>query len=121
MNETHVLEVIFVTLTENSSTHSNKCHPGTSEILTPPKITRDTTLRDTLWTLSSLREGSKTTPVFYLLMEEPLRCFPSLVSLPSGRMVQPENICSCILKVTGQVRESQKKKNSNSYHQRSSL
>ena len=35
---------------------------------------------------------------------------PSLVSLLSGGTVQPENTNSCILKVAGQVRESQKDK-----------
>ena len=34
---------------------------------------------------------------------------PSLVLLLSGGTVQPENACSSILKVTGQVWESQKK------------
>ena len=47
---------------------------------------------------------------FYLLMEKPLGpLLAGLVSLLSGRTVQPENIYSCILKVTGQVLESQKR------------
>ena len=48
--------------------------------------------------------------------------FPSLVSLLSGSTVQPENIYSCILKVTGQVWESQKRISINTnhiYHQHS--
>ena len=46
---------------------------------------------------------------------------PSLVSLLSGSTVQPENTYSRILKVTGQVWESQKRISINtnqSYHQR---
>ena len=65
--------------------------------------------------------GTKTTPVFlpadgqasWLLL-------PTLVSLLSGGTVQPENTYSCILKVTGHVRESQKRISINtnlSYHQ----
>ena len=48
---------------------------------------------------------------------------PSLVSLLSGGTVQPENTYSSILKVTGQVWESQKRigiNTNHSYHQRSS-
>ena len=48
----------------------------------------------------------------------------NLVSLLWGSTVQPENTYSCILKVTGQVWESQKRISINtnhSYHQRSSL
>ena len=40
---------------------------------------------------------------------------PSLVSLLSDRTVQPENTYSCILKVTGQVWESQKRISNNNY------
>ena len=45
---------------------------------------------------------------FYLLMEKPLGRYFQVRS-PSGGTVQPENIYSCILKVTGQVWESQKR------------
>ena len=48
---------------------------------------------------------------------------PSSVSLLSGGRVQPENTYSCILKVTGQVWESQKRISINTnhnYHQHSS-
>ena len=48
----------------------------------------------------------------------------SSVSLLSGGSVQPENTYSCILKVTGQVWESQKRTSINTnhnYHQRSFL
>ena len=53
----------------------------------------------------------------------PWLLLPILVSLLSGDKVQPENTYSCILKVTGQVRESQKRisiNNNHSYHQPSS-
>ena len=54
--------------------------------------------------------GTKTTPVFLPADGEaswlPL---PSSVSLLSGSTVQPENTYSCIHKVTGQARESQKR------------
>ena len=55
--------------------------------------------------------GTKTTPVFLAADGEafwPL--LPSLASLLSDGTVQPENAYSCILKETGQVWESQKKK-----------
>ena len=47
------------------------------------------------------KHGTKTTPVFLTADGE--------TSLLSGSTVQPENTYSCILKVTGQVWESQKK------------
>ena len=47
---------------------------------------------------------------FYLLMgEASWSLLPSSVSLLSGSTVQPENTYSCILKVTGQVWENQKR------------
>ena len=49
--------------------------------------------------------------------------FPNLVSILTGGTMQPENTNSCILKVTGQVWEIQKRISSNinhSYHQCSS-
>ena len=69
-------------------------------------------------------DGTKTTPVilpfdgkaFWL----PL---PSLVFLVLRGTVQPENTYSCTVKVTGEVRESQKRISMNtnhSYHQHSS-
>ena len=54
--------------------------------------------------------GTKTTPVFLAADGEaswPL--LPSLISLLSDGRVQPENTYSRILKVTGQVWESQKR------------
>ena len=54
--------------------------------------------------------GTKTTPVFLPADgEASWSLLPSSVSLLSGGTVQPENTYSCILKVTGQVWESQKK------------
>ena len=52
--------------------------------------------------------GTKTTPVFLPADgEASWSLLPSSVSLLSGSTVQPENTYSCILKVTGQVWESQ--------------
>ena len=53
--------------------------------------------------------GIKTTPVFLPDGEASWSLLPSLVSLLSSATVQPENIYSRILKVTGQVWESLKK------------
>ena len=48
--------------------------------------------------------GTKTTRVFLPADREASLLFlPRLVSLLLGSIVQPENIYSCILKVTGQV------------------
>ena len=53
--------------------------------------------------------GTNTTPVFLPAdREASWLLLPSLVSLLSGGTVQPENTYSRILKVTGQVWESQK-------------
>ena len=54
--------------------------------------------------------GTKASPVFLPANgEASWSLIPSSVSLLSGGRVQPENTCSRILKVTGQVWESQKK------------
>ena len=54
--------------------------------------------------------GTKTTPVFLPADGEASWLLPpSLVFLLSGNTLQPENTYSCILKVTGQVWESQKR------------
>ena len=97
--------------------HRKKWHPGTSEISTPPKIIVGTHFH--------AQDVTKTTSVFLPADGEaswsPLS---SLVSLLSGSTVQPENIYSCILKVTGQAWENQKIINiniSHSYHQLLSL
>ena len=66
----------------------------------------------------------KTTPVFLPADgEASWSLLPNSVSLLSGDSVQPENTYPRILKVTGQVSESQKRISINtnhSYHQRSS-
>ena len=50
------------------------------------------------------RHVTKPAPVFFLADEEPFwLLLPSVMYLISGGAVQPENIYSCILKVTGQV------------------
>ena len=50
------------------------------------------------------QHGTKTAPVFlFAYGEASWLLLPSSVSLLSGGTVQPENIYSCILKVTGQV------------------
>ena len=61
--------------------------------------------------------GTKITPIF-LPDDREASCLllPVLVSLLSGHTVQPENNHSFILKVTGQVRESQKRKSIKIYH-----
>ena len=70
------------------------------------------------------KHGTKTTQVFLPADgEAPWSLIPSLVSLLSGGKVQPENTYSHILKVTGQVWESQKRiciNTNHSYHQQSS-
>ena len=56
------------------------------------------------------KHGTKTTPVFLPADGEvSWLLLPSSVSLLSGGTVQPENAYSSILKVIGQVWESQKK------------
>ena len=71
------------------------------------------------------RHGTKTTTVFLPADgEASWSLLPSSLSFLSGVTVQPENTYSCILKVTGQVWESQKRISTNtnhSYHQHSSL
>ena len=52
-----------------------------------------------------MREHSTKTTLVFLPADEETSwsLLPSLVSLLSGGTVQPENIYSCILKVSGQV------------------
>ena len=54
------------------------------------------------------KHGTKNTLVF-LPDDGEASWSPSSVSLLSGGTVQPENTYSCMLKVTGHVRESQKR------------
>ena len=93
----------------------NKWYPETSDISTPPKIAVGTHFHARTWALKLLW--------YSYLLEKPLGLLPFSVSLLSGSTVLPENTYSRILKVTGQVWESQKwiSINTNhSYHQRSS-
>ena len=94
----------------------NKWHPGTSEISTSPEIA--------VVTHFHAQHDARTIAVFLPADgEASWSLLPSSVSLLSGGTVQPENTYSCILKVTGQVWESQKRISINtnhSYHQRSS-
>ena len=62
--------------------------------------------------------GTKTTPIFLPANEEASWVLlSSSVSLLSSGTVQPENTYPCILKVTGQVWESQKKDKHQHYSQ----
>ena len=75
--------------------------PGIPEISTPLEIAVGTHLH--------VQHGMKTIPVFLPADGEPSGLLlPSLVSLLSVNTVQPENTYSFILKVTGQVWESEK-------------
>ena len=88
--------------------------------------TTRTSIRDTFPCMTWKFKTSmpKTTPVFLRVDGEACwSLLPSSVSVLSGGTVQPENTCSCILKVTGHVWESQKRISINtnhSYHQCSS-
>ena len=93
-----------------------KWHLGTLEIFTTPEIAVGTHFQ--------VQHGTKTNLVFLLADGEAfwLLC-PSSVFLLWGGIVEPEKNYSCILKVTGQVWESQKRISINtnhSYHQLSS-
>ena len=99
----------------------NKWRPETSEISIPPELALETLFH--AWH-GSLKLPCLTTPVFLRVDgEASWLLLPSSVSVLSGGTVQPENTCSCILKVTGHVWESQKRISINtnhSYHQCSS-
>ena len=87
----------------------NKWHPGTPEISTPLEVVVGCT--------SMHEHSTKTTPVFLPADEEAYWfLLPSSVSLLSGGTVQPQNTYPCILKVTGQVWESQKRVSINTNH-----
>ena len=81
----------------------NKSHLGTSE--TSKNSRRDTVL--------CVNMALKLPQYFCLLVEKPL--FPSLISILSRGTVQPENTYSCIVKVTRQVWESQKRVSINNH------
>ena len=79
----------------------NKWHPGTLEIFTPPEMAVGTHFH--------AQHDTKTILVF--LPADGEACWsilPSSISLLLGRTEQPENTYSCILKVKGQVWESEK-------------
>ena len=98
----------------------NKWHPGTSEIFTSLEIEVGTHFHVQHCTKTT----TKTTPVFLPVDgEASWLLLPNSVSLLSGGTVQPENTYSFILRVTGQVWESQKRihiSTNHSYHQHSS-
>ena len=70
------------------------------------------------------KHGTKTTPVFLPTIEDGFwLLLPGSVSVLSGGTMQPENTYSYILKVTGEVWESQRRisiNSNHSYHQLSS-
>ena len=94
----------------------NKWDAKTSEISTPPERAVGSHFH--------AQHSTKTILVFLLADgEASWSLLPSSVSLLSGGTVQPENTYSSILKVTGQIWESQKRISINTnhnYHQRSS-
>ena len=89
---------------------------GTSDIYTPAEVA--------VGTYFHVLHGTKTTLVFLPAYgEASWLLLPSSISLVSGSTAQPENTYSRILKVTGQVWESQKMISidvNHSYHQHSS-
>ena len=79
----------------------NKWHPVTSEISAPLEIA--------VGTYFQAQRATKITLVFLTADgENSWLLLPSLDSLLSGGILQPENTYSCILKVSGQVWESQR-------------
>ena len=96
-----------MTLVKNSC--HNKWHPETSEISKPLEIAILTHFHG--W------HSIKTTPVFLPTNGEASWLLTSsLVFLLSSGTVQPENTYSCILKMTGQVWEYQKRISINTNH-----
>ena len=87
----------------------NKWHPRTPEIFAPLQIAVGTHFQ--------VRHGTKAAPVFLAADgEASWLLLPSSVSLVSGGTVQPVNTYYCILKVTVQVWNSQKKASINTNH-----
>ena len=94
----------------------NKWHPGTSEISPPPERAVGTHFHAQHATKSTLLFLPVVGEASWLLLQ-------SSIYLLSGGAVQPENSYSYMLKVTGQVWESQKRISVNNdyrYHQHSS-
>ena len=84
-------------------------HRDLKYLNTPPEIAVGTHFH--VW------HGTKITLVVLPADEEAAwSLLPSSVSLLSGGTVQPENTHSCIIKVTGQVWESQKRISINTNH-----
>ena len=92
-----ILEVTFVSLTENSSIMTNNTQGPWKY---PTKITVGTQFH--------VQHGTKTTPVCLPTDGEAFWFVFWSVSLLAGGTVQPENTYSCILKLTGQVLEDKK-------------
>ena len=89
--------------------YQNKWYPGTSEISPPPEIAAGTQFH--------AQHDTETIPVFLPVDgEASWLLLSSLVSLLSGNTVKLENTYFCILKVTSQVWESQKKISINTNH-----
>ena len=87
----------------------NKWHPGTSEISTPLEIAVGPHFHAS--------HGIKTIPLFLPAdREASWLLLSSSASLLYGGTVQSENTYSCILKVIGQVWESQKRLSINTNH-----
>ena len=92
-----------------SSWDTNPRYPGTSEISTPPEIAVRTHFHARTWLQNY--------PSIFTCWWRSLLVTTSKFSLSlSGGALQPENTCSSILKVTGQVWESQKRISINSNH-----
>ena len=95
----------------------NKWHPGTFKISTPPEIAVGTHFHEQHDTNTNMAFLPADAEASWLLLS-------SYVSLLSSCKVQAENTYSCILTVTSQVWESQKRISINtnhSHHQHSSL
>ena len=87
----------------------NKWHWGTLEMSTPPEIAVGTHFH--------VGHGTKTILLFLPADgEASWLLLPSSIFLLSGGTVQPKNTYSCILKVTVQVWNSQKRISINTYH-----
>ena len=108
VHEAPILKVFLMTLTENSSAVKN----DTQEPREYPHH------REQLQGHTSMRNMALKLPQYFnLMMEKPLgHYFSSPVSLISSGTVQPETTYSCILKVTGQVWESEKRTRTNTNH-----
>ena len=106
--ETPILEIIFYD-SHWELNYCNKWHPGNLKISTQPGIAVGTHFH--------AGRGTKNTPDG----EASCLLLSNSISLLSGSTVPPESTCSCILRVTGQICESQKRvsiSTSQSYHQR---